>query len=121
MQRIMRPIGFAGFVLGAIFWAGIAAGQSTISGQNLASSSMNMFDFESARDSFFNKADRDGDLSLSPDEISEALGPTPSLLFGATDYNGDGQITYGEYTQSTSEIFDFLDRNGDKVLTQDEF
>lgn len=86
-----------------------------------ADSGMDLFEFDSARSSFFEKADRDGDLALTGVELSDALGFSATPMFDGRDSDGDGLISYSEYLDSGTEIFSSLDRDGNGFLTMEEF
>lgn len=83
-------------------------------------SGMGMMDFEAARDSFFNSADRDGDFALSNDELLTAMGVADGHLFDCEDEDGDGVCGYTDYLDSGQRLFQSLDRNGDGWLSPDE-
>lgn len=77
-------------------------------------------DFDSARMSFFNRADVSGDLVLSPDEMSQEMAHGGSRLFQGQDIDGDGQMTLDEYMQSGNDLFQSLDADGDGILSSGE-
>ncbi|MBK8158554.1 MAG: hypothetical protein IPK59_07225 [Rhodospirillaceae bacterium] len=81
---------------------------------------MSGFEFDNARMSFFNEADRDGDFALSPDEIGQAMAHGGSRLFEGTDLDGDGVISIDEYLEHGIQLFSSLDADGDGVLGEDE-
>ena len=83
-------------------------------------SGMGMMDFEAARDSFFNSADRDGDFVLSNEELLNAMGVADGHLFDCDDGDGDGVCGYTDYLDSGQRLFQSLDSNGDGLLTPDE-
>lgn len=81
---------------------------------------MSGIDFDSARMSFFNQADANGDLALSPDEMNQAMAHGGSRLFQGQDIDGDGLMTLDEYMQSGNDLFQGLDADGDGVLSSGE-
>ena len=83
-------------------------------------SGMGMGDFESARDSFFSSADRDGDFALSTDELMDAMGVADGHLFDCDDADGDGVCGYSDYLDSGERLFHTLDRDGDGWLSPSE-
>ncbi|MEZ5832152.1 MAG: hypothetical protein R3D05_13325 [Dongiaceae bacterium] len=82
--------------------------------------SMSMLDLESARDSFFQSADHDGDFALSSEEQLSAMGASHSNLFECWDEDGDGVCSYTEFLDAGEKIFNELDVNGDGRLSPDE-
>jgi hypothetical protein len=83
-------------------------------------SGMGMMDFEAARDSFFNSADRDGDFALSNDELMTAMGVADGQLFECEDEDGDGVCGYTDYLDSGQRLFRSLDKDGNGWLSPDE-
>ncbi len=77
---------------------------------------MSGFDFDSARMSFFNQADLNGDFALSPAEMEQAMAHGGSRLFEGSDTNGDGTISLDEYLEYGNQLFGSLDADGDGVL-----
>jgi len=77
---------------------------------------MSGFDFDSARMSFFNQADVNGDFALSPAEMKQAMAHGGSRLFEGSDTNGDGTISLDEYLEYGNQLFTSLDADGDGVL-----
>jgi len=69
----------------------------------------------------FAQADRNGDGTLSPDEVTEYL---VSGIFEARDTNGDGSITKAEWNPqmdaAEAREFDRRDANKDGVVTRAE-
>jgi hypothetical protein len=83
-------------------------------------SGMGMLDFESARDSFFSSADRDGDFALSDGELLSAMGSADAAIFECEDGDGDGLCGYSEYMEFGQHLFQQLDRDGDGFLSTNE-
>ncbi|WP_374651453.1 hypothetical protein [Dongia sp.] len=81
---------------------------------------MSAIDFDSARMSFFNQADADGDLALSPEEMERAMTHGGSSLFQGSDLDGSGTISLDEYMQSGNDLFVQFDTDGDGVLSSGE-
>jgi hypothetical protein len=77
---------------------------------------MSGFDFDSARMSFFNQTDVNGDFALSPGEMEQAMAHGGSRLFEGSDTNGDGAISLDEYLEYGNQLFGSLDADGDGVL-----
>jgi hypothetical protein len=84
------------------------------------STGMGMLDFESARDSFFSSADRDGDFALSGGELMNALGSADAQMFECEDGDGDGLCGYSEYLDFGQQLFQQLDADGDGWLSPRE-
>jgi len=104
--------------LGAV--AFIAICPASLMAQSL-DSAMDILQFDAARNDFFAQADTNLDLRLSQNEMTDALGLTAPAIFDGQDYDGDGYISYSEYLDSGEDLFATLDRNGDGVLTPDEY
>jgi Ca2+-binding EF-hand superfamily protein len=100
--------------LALVAWPGAGTAQSLATSVDLAG-------LDDARSNFFSQADKDADLALSASELSDALAFTMSHAFDGNDYDGDGYVSYSEYLESGSEIFNELDRNTDGLLSPDEF
>jgi hypothetical protein len=81
---------------------------------------MGMMDFESARDSFFSSADRDGDFALSSGELLNAMGASDAHMFDCEDGDGDGLCGYSEYLDFGQQLFQILDADGDGWLSPKE-
>lgn len=77
-------------------------------------------DLESARDSYFQQADHDGDFALSSEEQLSALGASNADLFECWDDDGDGLCSYTEFLDSGQKVFSELDVNGDGRLSPEE-
>jgi hypothetical protein len=109
-------------VAGILLSVGVAQAQEDpfMPGVIGAESGMSAIDFDSARMSFFNQADTNGDLQLSPQEMSEAMAHGGSPLFQGVDIDGNGLISLDEYMQSGNDLFDRLDADGDGTLTSGE-
>jgi hypothetical protein len=109
-------------IAGILLSVGIAQAQEDpfMPGVIGAESGMSAIDFDSARMSFFNQADTNGDLALSPQEMSEAMAHGGSPLFQGVDIDGDGSISLDEYMQSGNDLFDRLDTDGDGTLISGE-
>lgn len=84
------------------------------------SAGMGMLDFESARDSFFSSADRDGDFALSGGELMNAMGSADAHMFDCEDGDGDGLCGYSEYLDFGQQLFEQLDADGDGWLSPKE-
>lgn len=98
----------------------LAAAALTVSGAVAQSAGMGMMDFESARDSFFSSADRDGDFALSGGELLNAMGSSDAHIFDCEDGDGDGLCGYSEYLDSGQNLFQQLDADGDGWLSPKE-
>lgn len=103
----------AGAVLAAMILS------SGVSGA-VAAAGMGMMDFESARDSFFSSADKDGDFALSSSELLSAMGSADAAMFDCEDGDGDGLCGYSEYMDFGQQLFQQLDRDGDGILSSQE-
>lgn len=115
----LAALALAGFIA--------AAGQSAAQEDDMfmpgvvgAEQGMSAIDFDSARMSFFNQADANGDLALSPDEMRQAMAHGGSPLFEGSDIDGNGGISLDEYMESGNELFSRLDADGDGVLSSGE-
>jgi hypothetical protein len=99
--------------------AGVLALGASVTASAQASG-MGMMDFEAARDSFFSRADRDGDFVLSDGELMDEMGVADGRLFECEDEDGDGVCGYTDYLDSGQKLFQSLDTNGDGRLSPDE-
>lgn len=121
---LKSPLRLAALVLvGFTAAAGQAAAQEDdmfMPGVIGAEPGMSAVDFDSARMSFFNQADANGDLALSPDEMREAMAQKGSPLFEGKDIDSNGSISLDEYMESGNELFTRLDADGDGVLISGE-
>lgn len=82
-------------------------------------------DFDAIHADFFFAADLDFNMSLTPKEVDAQLRRSPPETQGminiaAYDADGDGLITYDEFTAGADAEFSRRDANGDGVLTPDE-
>jgi hypothetical protein len=112
---------FLALTLSAGFATAVAAQEDPfMPGVIGAEQGMSGIDFDSARMSFFNQADLNGDLVLSPDEMNQAMAHGGSRLFQGQDIDGNGQMTLDEYLQSGNDLFQSLDTDGDGVLSSGE-
>lgn len=107
---------------GLITYANVVAAQDDIfmPGVIGVEQGMSAIDFDSARMSFFNQADANGDLALSPEEMGQAMAQGGSALFNGSDVDGNGGISLDEYIESGNELFSRLDADGDGALTSGE-
>jgi hypothetical protein len=83
-------------------------------------------DFDAIHSDFFFGADRDFNLSLTEPEIAAQMLRSPSdvqAIVDASSYDadGDGLVTYDEFTAGAATEFRRRDLNGDGVITSDEF
>jgi hypothetical protein len=93
--------------------------QQTISGITRA-------DFDAIHADFFFGADLDFNLSLTAAEIDTQLRRSSSeergiVAIDSYDADGDGVVTYDEFTTGAAAEFHRRDLNGDGVITPDEF
>jgi hypothetical protein len=113
---------FALAAVGTLLWGGAAAAQDDLLAPGIigVEAGMSPAEFDSARMSFFNRADSNADLVLSLDELNQALMQYGSRLFEGSDLNGDGSISLDEYLDSGTTLFTQLDTDGDGALTSGE-
>lgn len=104
----------------AITLTSALSGALAATGAFAQSVGMGMADFESARDSFFSSADRDGDFALSNGELLSAMGVSDANLFECDDTDGDGLCGYSEYLATGERVFRHLDADGDGRLSPEE-
>jgi hypothetical protein len=111
-----------GMLLGLAVGDGVALAQDDMfmPGVIGAEQGMSAVDFDTARMSFFNRSDANGDLVLSPGELNQALAHEGSTLFGGRDLDGDGGISLEEYMLSGNDLFAELDADGDGILSSGE-
>jgi hypothetical protein len=113
----------AGFVAASLLIssdAALAQDDSFMPGVVGGEAGMSAIDFDAARMSFFNQADTNGDLALSPQEMAQAMTHGGSPLFEGVDIDGNGTISLDEYMQSGNDLFDRLDADGDGTLISGE-
>lgn len=115
--RTMIVVGLLGGVMVNSIIGKAIAQEVTDVGITGAAGGMSAIDFDSARASFFYQNDRDGDFALSFDEMSDAMSHGSSRLFDGYDLDGDGLISFDEYVQSGSDLFQSLDADGNGVLS----
>ena len=83
-------------------------------------------DFDAIHADFFFGADLDFDLVLTQAEIDAQLRRSSDearsiVAISSYDENGDGKVTYDEFTAGAAAEFHRRDINGDGVITPDEF
>lgn len=83
-------------------------------------------DFDAIHSDFFFGADRDFNLSLTEAEIEAQMLRSPGEVQGIVflssyDADGDGLVTYDEFTAGADAEFRRRDLNGDGVIAPDEF
>ena len=83
-------------------------------------------DFDAIHSDFFFGADKDFNLSLTTSEIDAQMrGSSPevqSIVYAASyDQDGDGLVTYDEFTAGADAEFHHRDVNGNGVIEPDEF
>lgn len=113
-MKVRTPGLLAAMVLAVCLVAATAPAQAQSFG------GMSALDLESARDSFFQSADHDGDFALSSEEQLSALGASNADLFECWDDDGDGLCSYTEFLDSGQKVFSELDVNGDGRLSPEE-
>ena len=119
-KMTLRAVGLAAATLLLTSFAAMAQEDPFLPGVIGAEAGMSAIDFDSARMSFFNQADTNGDLELSPQEMNQAMAHGGSPLFQGADIDGNGSISLDEYMQSGNDLFDRLDADGDGTLTSGE-
>ena len=82
-------------------------------------------DFDAIHSDFFFGADSDFNLSLTQAEIDAQTRRSSSEIQGIVhaqyyDMDGDGLVTYDEFTAGAAAEFHRRDVNGDGVITPDE-
>lgn len=85
-------------------------------------------EFDSARLSHFDAADRNGDgvvdnaefTARCIAELGEWGRPWTAQVFQAFDGNADRQLSKGEVARTGDKLFSFADRNGDGMISADE-
>lgn len=118
-RRTARGVaGFRAAIAAVAIGAGVFLG--AVPAALAQSAGMGMMDFESARDSFFSSADKDGDFALSSAELLSAMGASDAQLFDCEDADGDGLCGYSEYLDSGQQLFQQLDQDGDGWLSPKE-
>lgn len=83
-------------------------------------------DFDAIHADFFFGADKDFNLTLTQAEIDAQMRRSSNevqALVDAFSYDadGDGQVTYDEFTAGADAEFHHRDLNGDGFITPDEF
>ena len=83
-------------------------------------------EFDAIHSDFFFGADMDFNLSLTAVEIDAQMRRSSSEIQGIVypqyyDMDGDGLVTYDEFTAGAAAEFHRRDVNGDGVITPDEF
>lgn len=83
-------------------------------------------DFDAIHADFFFGADLDFNLSLTQAEIDAQLRRSSDevrsiVAISSYDENGDGDVTYDEFTAGAAAEFRRRDVNGDGVIKPDEF
>jgi hypothetical protein len=117
IPRHLSQIG-ASFLIVAAAWVVVpdaAAAQDDFSMPGF-DGGMSGFDFDSARMSFFNQADINGDFALSRTERAQAMAHGDTRLFEGSDTNADGMISLDEYIEYGNQLFGSLDADGDGAL-----
>jgi hypothetical protein len=116
MTRQRRTLRIGGLRSGAALMA-LAAAIASAPAAIAQAAGMGMSDFESARDSFFSSADRNGDFALSSGELMSAMGSSDAEIFDCVDSDGDGLCGYSEYLDFGQDLFLELDSDGDGWLS----
>ena len=102
----------------------LAALQGAVAQQ--AAGGITRADYDAVHADFFFGADLDFNLMLTQAEIDAQLRRSSDevrsiVAISSYDENGDGEVTYDEFTAGAAAEFHRRDVNGDGVITSDEF